>query len=198
MGSFEQAISRFDAFNSSDPNHEDVDGSKVPRELVYAQRMSECLGTFAPHASEEVRLAARCQHIGRWRIPRNTYPDGRKGYLQWRSKLKELHADTAEEMLRDSGYDSNMIDRVRLLLLKKDMLHNPDTQLLEDVVCLVFIKYYLTDFADKHDPKKVVDILKKTLKKMSPAAKAAASTIHLDVATAALVKEAISEQPPIT
>src|SRR5690349_18465760 len=146
MGSFQEAISRFDEFNSSDPNLEDVDGVKTPRELVYARRMSEYLDSFAPQASEEVRLAARCQHIGRWRIPRNTYPDGRKGYLQWRSKLKELHAETAEGILRDSGYDNGSIERVRLLLLKKDMLHNPDTQLQEDVVCLVFIKYYLTDF----------------------------------------------------
>jgi hypothetical protein len=188
MGSFDLAILKFDAFNAADPNHEGEPG--IPRELLYARRMSECLSQFAPNASEEVRLAARCQHIGRWQIPRNTYPDGRKGYLQWRSKLKEFHAETASTILRECGYGDDQIDKVRALLLKKDLLHNPETQLLEDVVCLVFVKYYLADFAVKHEPAKVVDILKKTMKKMSAAAKAEVSNMPLDGATRSIVAEA--------
>jgi hypothetical protein len=188
MGSFDLAISKFDEFNSADPNREGDSG--MPRELVYAQRMSECLSRFAPNASEEVRLAARCQHIGRWQIPRAIYPEGKKGYLQWRSKLKDFHAQAASSILRECGYDDDQIDKVKFLLLKKDLLHNPDSQLLEDVVCLVFVEFYLADFAKKHEPAKVIDILRKTMKKMSPHAKAATSDIPMDDAMQALIAQA--------
>jgi hypothetical protein len=188
MGSFDLAISKFDEFNNADPNVEGDSGK--PRELLYAQRMSECLTRFAPNASEEVRLAARCQHIGRWQIPRATYPDGKKGYLQWRSKLKDLHAQTASSILRECGYDDDQIDKVKFLLLKKDLPHNADTQLLEDVVCLVFVEFYLADFAKKHEQSKVVDVLRKTMKKMSAHAKTAASNLALDDATRAILSQA--------
>ena len=53
---FNAAIARFDVANAEDPDGE---------ELLYAQRMSEWLGKFAPDASETVKLAARSQHIRR-------------------------------------------------------------------------------------------------------------------------------------
>lgn len=163
----EKAFASFDAYNSQDPNQEDFNGKKHPKELLYALRMTERLNQFAPGAPEYVQLAARCQHIGRWEIPRNKYPMDRKGYLQWRTLLKQRHADIAEKMLTECGYDANTIDVVKFLLLKKQLHTNPDTQLLEDVVCLVFIEHYLDEFASRHDDEKVIDILKKTLKKMS-------------------------------
>lgn len=191
MSRFENAISKFDAYNAMDPNKEVVDGLSLAKELVYAQRMSDWLARFAPDAGEEVRLAARCQHIGRWQIPRKTYPEGRKGYLQWRSKLKEMHADIADGILRESGYGDETVENVRFLLLKKDLQHNTGTQLLEDVVCLVFIEYYLADFVVKHDPQKVIDVLRKTLKKMSPRAREQALTIPLDASTRMLLQAAV-------
>jgi hypothetical protein len=190
MSPFENAIAKFDAYNSQDPNMETVDGKIVPRELLYAQRMSRCLAWFAPDAAEDVLLAARCQHIGRWQIPRSTYPDGKKGYLQWRNKLKGLHAEIAADIMLGSGYDEMMVGKVGFLLLKKDLQHNTGTQLLEDVVCLVFIEFYLADFAKKHDSAKVVDILRKTIKKMSTSAQAKAMNIPLDENIIALVKQA--------
>lgn len=191
MSRFENAISKFDAYNAMDPNKEVVDGLSLAKELVYAQRMSDWLARFAPDAGEEVRLAARCQHIGRWQIPRKTYPEGRKGYLQWRSKLKEMHADIADGILRESGYGDETVENVRFLLLKKDLQHNTGTQLLEDVVCLVFIEYYLADFVVKHDPQKVIDVLRKTLKKMSPRAREQALTIPLDASTRNILQSAV-------
>src|SRR5690606_9309475 len=114
------------------------------------------------HAPEHVKLAARCQHIGRWEVPRQSYPDGRKGYLQWRSTLMKLHAEKAESILLSCGYDHDTIDKVKFVLQKKQLhQHHPDSQVLEDVICLVFIQYYLNDFASKHDDEKVVDILRK-------------------------------------
>jgi hypothetical protein len=191
MNSFQTAISKFDAYNGQDPNKEIVGGHPVSKEVAYAQRMSEWLTRFAPEAGEEVKLAARCQHIGRWQIPRKTFPEGRKGYLQWRGQLKDLHAEIAGDILRESGYDDKAVENVQYLLLKKDLQHNPESQLLEDVVCLVFIEHYLSDFARKHDPQKVIDILKKTVKKMSPAARSASAAIPLDEPTRKLLLSAL-------
>ena len=165
---FQKAFAAFDAYNSGDPHQEEFQQQQHPKELLYARRMTEQLNVFAPESPEYVQLAARCQHIGRWEIPRATYPMDRKGYLQWRSQLKIHHAEIAEKILNDCGYDSDTIEKVKFLVQKKQLSHNPETQLLEDVICLVFVHYYLEDFAQRHDDEKVIDILKKTLKKMSP------------------------------
>jgi hypothetical protein len=162
-----KAFSEFDLYNAKDPHEETVGQQVIAKELLYAVRMTEKLSTFSPGAGEHVQLAARCQHIGRWEIPRATYPMDRKGYLQWRSELKMHHAAVAEKILHACGYDEAMIEKVKFLVLKKQLFQNPETQLLEDVICLVFIQHYLEDFAQRHEEEKVVDILKKTLKKMS-------------------------------
>jgi hypothetical protein len=166
----EKAFITFDAYNANDPNHEIFNGESYPKELLYAQRMTERLNTFAPQAPEHVQLAARSQHIGRWEIPRSSYPMDRKGYLQWRNAEKIHHAEIANQILKSCRYDDDVIEKVKFLLLKKELHSNTDTQLLEDVICLVFIEYYLEEFTAKHDDEKVVDILRKTLKKMSPRA----------------------------
>ena len=167
---FTKAVEAFDAYNRKDPNLEMDDGQSYPKELLYAMRMTDRLNAFAPESPDYLQLAARCQHIGRWEIPRSQYPMDRKGYLKWRNELKRFHATIAEGILRDCGYDVNTIELVKFLLLKKQLQTSPDTQLLEDVVCLVFLEHYLDDFAGKHDEAKVTDILQKTLKKMSPRA----------------------------
>jgi len=164
------AFQAFDAYNKKDPNTEIYESDSYPKELLYAIRMTEQLEKFAPDSAEYIKLAARCQHIGRWEIARSEYPMDKKGYLQWRNKLKQHHAAIAEKILNESGYDADTIEKVKFLLLKKQLHTNADTQLLEDIICLVFVEYYLEDFADKHDEEKVIDILHKTLKKMSPRA----------------------------
>jgi hypothetical protein len=188
MDVFGLAVSKFDDYNRLDPNREPLEGEMVAKELVYSRRMTECLQKFEPNAPEEVRLAARCQHIGRWQIPRATFPADRKGYLVWRNKLKEHHAVIASEIMTEVGYSQDIIDKVRFLLLKKDLHHNKDTQLLEDVVCLVFIEHYLSDFAEKHDDEKIIDILKKTMKKMTPRAISVAGGMTLQLKTAELLR----------
>lgn len=167
---FARAVEAFDAYNRRDPNLEMDDGKSYPKELLYAMRMSERLNAFAPGSPDYLQLAARSQHIGRWEIPRSKYPMHRKGYLKWRNELKGHHATIAERILQDCDYDTNTIEVVKFLLLKKQLQVNPDTSLLEDVVCLVFLEHYLDDFSGKHEEEKVVEILKKTLKKMSPRA----------------------------
>lgn len=167
---FEKAIALFDAYNSGDPNREKLNDQEAPKEFLYAVRMTSKLNHYAPDAPEHVQLAARSQHIGRWEIARDSYPMDRKGYLQWRSQLAIHHAKVAEKILEECGYAPETIEKVKFLLQKKQLHHNPETQLLEDVICLVFIEFYLEDFAREHDDDKVIDILKKTLKKMSPRA----------------------------
>lgn len=191
---FKKAIAAFDAYNLNDPNREAVDGSVVSKEVLYAQRMSDRLDDFYPDAPEYLKLAARCQHIGRWAIPRESYPKDKKGYLQWRNYLKSHHAKLAEQILIDCGYDQDIIEKVKSLLLKKGLHSNPDTQALEDVICLVFIEHYLDDFAEKHEPQKVVDILQKTLKKMSPRAIKEATQISVSDRIKILLQQALKTQ----
>src|SRR5438552_16391965 len=157
-GKFRAAIERFDAANAADPGSE---------ELVYAQRMSEWLEKLAPDASEAVKLAARSQHIRRWEIPRNRYPMNRAGYHRWRNELAAFHAKMAGEILREVGYDEAMVGRVQSLLKKERLKEDPEAQLLEDVICLVFLEHYFADFAKEHDEEKVIGILRKTWRKMS-------------------------------
>jgi Domain of unknown function (DUF4202) len=170
------ALARFDSVNAEDPRRERDPGSgeEIGFELLYARRMSERLARTAPDASEALRLAARAQHIARWRIPREGYPEGRAGYKRWRSELARAHADLAAEILAEVGYEAETIGRVRDLLTKKGLRHDAEVQTLEDVVCLVFLEHYFADFAQKHDRAKLVDIVQKTWNKMSPAGRQAA------------------------
>jgi hypothetical protein len=188
---FEKAITTFDAYNLNDPHQELVDGQLVSKELIYAQRMSQRLSNFLPTAPEYLQLAARCQHIGRWEVPRESYAMDKKGYLQWRTFLKSHHAKLAEQILVSCRYDPETIEKVKFLLLKKELHKNADTQTLEDVICLVFIEYYLEDFAAKHEPEKVVDILQKTLKKMSPRAIEEAAKIPVSEKMKLLIHQAL-------
>ena len=187
---FEKAFTTFDAYNSNDPNTEVDHGVVVPKELLYAQRMTDRLNHFSPDASTSLQLAARCQHIGRWEIPRGSYPMDRKGYLQWRTAEKMHQSKIAEHILISCRYDSATIEKVKSLLMKKGLNSDPDTQLLEDVICLVFIEHYLDDFAAKYDDDKVIDILQKTMKKMSKRGLEEAGKISLSPRMASLIGKA--------
>jgi hypothetical protein len=167
---FQAAIAAFDRANMEDPNKEMADGKEYPKELLYAQRMSEMLERYAPEASEAVKLAVRAQHIQRWKTPRSNYPMDKQGYLQWRTGLYKFHADTAGGIMRQAGYDDEMIARVKKIVGKKGLKVNPETQLMEDVVDLVFIEHYLAAFVAQHpeyDEAKWIQIIRRTWQKMS-------------------------------
>jgi hypothetical protein len=175
------AIAAFDAANAEDPRRErDAAGVERPRELAYAQRMSEMLERFAPDAPEAVRLAARCQHIRRWEIPRESYPRTPEGYQAWRARLMDFHAETAAGVLHAVGYEEAIVARVGSLLRKERLKRDPETQLLEDVIGLVFLEHYLEGFVAEHpdyDEAKLAEILRKTWRKMSPRGREAALTL---------------------
>src|SRR5439155_8492595 len=123
-----------------DPNRETVDGAEHPRELIYAQWLTDWMLKLCPQASEELRLAARCQHLCRWQVPRDSYPMTRAGYLRWRGDLKKFHAQKAGEILRETGYPEEVITRVQALNLKKNFPQDPESLVLEDALCLVFLE----------------------------------------------------------
>ena len=187
---FRMAVERFDAANAEDPNHEDVDGRMEPKELVYARRMSACLHTYAPNASEPLRLAARAQHIRRWTIPRSDFPPGRDGYREWRTTLGVFHAEAAGGILSELGFEDATIERVQSLLRKERLKADPDAQTLEDVACLVFLEHYAPRFASQQDEVKLVSILRKTWRKMSERGRAVALELDLDFNVRRLVQMA--------
>lgn len=192
---FKLALAKFDAANADDPNQEMFEGKSYPKELLYAQRMTAMLERFAPDASEAVQLAVRCQHICRWKIPRNTYPMDGEGYKRWRINLYKFHGDTAGAIMREVGYDDEIIGKVQALLRKERLKVNPDTQLLEDVVDLVFLEHYLADFVSKYshyEEDKLLGILRKTWQKMSEKGHAAALKLNYTPEMLAIVQKALA------
>lgn len=187
-----KAFHLFDEANGKDPNTEEFSGRTYPKELLYAIRMTEKLNDFAPEASEALQLTARCQHICRWEIPRESYDMDRAGYLHWRRDLKKFHAQKATATLQDVGYSQDTIDNVVFLLEKKKLKKNEDTQTLEDVICLVFLQYYFEDFAQKHPEEKIIDILQKTWRKMSVKGHSAALKLPLSKISQDLITKAVN------
>jgi hypothetical protein len=188
---FENAVRRFDEENSRDPNIEMANGKPHPRERIYSQWLTDWVLRLRPDASEALRLAARSQHLCRWIIPRDSYPMTRAGYLQWRTVLKKFHAEKAGEILREVGYPSSMIDRVQALNLKKDLARDPECQTLEDALCLVFLEHQLAELASKSTEEKVVNALRKSWEKMSPAGRAAAVKLNFGPTEKALLEKAL-------
>ncbi len=190
------AIAAFDKANSEDPNKETAGGVQYPKELLYAQRMSEMQNRFAPEASDAVKLAVRAQHIQRWKVPRSDYAMDKPGYMLWRTGLYKFHAETAGRLMKEVGYDDEMIERVKTIVSKKGLKTNPETQMMEDVVDLVFIEHYMLAFAGAHpeyDEEKWILIIRKTWNKMSESAHAfaLAGKITLPEALVPLILKAI-------
>ena len=188
---FSKAIQRFDEENSRDPNVEMVDGVKQPRELVYAKRLTDWVMKLAPNASGALRLAARCQHICRWSIPRDSYEMTRPGYLKWRSDLKKFHAQKAGEILREVGYPEETIVTVQNLNLKKNFPNDAETRVLEDALCLVFLQYQFGELASKTDDEKMVNALQKSWNKMTPVAREEALKLNYTTKEQELLKKAL-------
>ena len=129
--------------------------------------MSAELDRIHPQAGELLKIAARGQHIERWKTPRNTYPEGRAGYLAWRRAQGAFHAQRVGEIMLEAGYEQADCERIGQLLCKEGIKRDPDVQMLEDVICLVFLKWYFADFSKDHASEKVFRIVQKTARKMS-------------------------------
>ena len=188
---FQNACQWIDAENAQDPNIEIHESISFPKELLYSNRMFEKLMDFYPSASEEVQIGCNAQHVCRWKIARDTYPMDRVGYLKWREDLKKFHAKTTAEILEKAGYETSFIERVSFLIEKKLLKKDAETQLLEDVICLVFMEFYLDPFVQKHETEKLKNIILKTWNKMSENGQQAALKINYSENNLNLIKEAL-------
>lgn len=186
-----RALAAIDAANRSDPNTIVVDGVERPKELAHAELMTEWIRRLDPEASEAQILAARAHHLRRWTLPRQEFPEGRVGYLRWRAKLKRQHADEVGVILADAGYDHETIERVQQIVRKEGLGRDPQVQVHEDALCLVFLQTQLADVADQLGGEKTVEVLRKTARKMSHAGLAAAETLPLPNEARRLLADAL-------
>ena len=188
----QSTLDAIDRENERDPNHEVINSQTWTKERLYSHRLTEWVRKLTDSPSMELLIAARAQHICRWKSPRSDYPSGRVGYLKWRRDLQRFHADKTAEIMRKMGCDAEVIAKTSDLLRKKNASKDLEGQILEDAVCLVFLEFELEKFSAKTEMIKVVDIIRKTWKKMSPAAHAQALVLPLYVTQKTLVKEALS------
>jgi hypothetical protein len=191
IAQFQKASESIDAKNSQDPNSEIYQSVSYPKELLYSNRMYERLMSFYPEASQEIQIASKAQHICRWEVARESYPMDRVGYLKWREDLKKFHAKTTAEILEKAGYSTEFIARVSFLIEKKLLKKDTETQLLEDIICLVFMEFYLDPFVQKHEREKIKNIILKTWNKMSEKGHREALKIKFNPENFELIKEAL-------
>lgn len=189
----QKTLDAFDTANACDPTTDIDQDQDIARELLYGQRMSKELTLLIQTPSEHLQLAARAQHIERWKSPRTDYPEGRSGYKKWRSQLYLFHAQRAGEIMQTQGYNNEDIDRVRYLIQKRQMKTDLESQTLEDTVCLVFLRYYFEAFAAKHTEEKLIGIIQKTWNKMSENGHQAALKINFSAQTLNLLQKSLKE-----
>jgi hypothetical protein len=194
----EKALELFDAYNKQDPNQITWDDIAYPAEYFYALQLFEWVKKLEPQAGEDLLLASRCQHIGRWKIPRNQYPAGKAGYYQWRNDLAKFHADTAGKLLREAGYQEEEIKAVQHILLKENLRKDEVVQVMENALCLVFLQFQYEDFIPKHDDQLVIRVLQKTWKKMTGPGKKAALLLDFGEKGKRLLIQALGENADST
>lgn len=185
---FSDILQRIDAANAADPGTAMEGAVARPAGLLYGRRMSAELVDFCPDASEHLRIAVRGQHIERWTRPRASYPEGREGYLRWRSDLGRYHAERVAGLMQEAGYGPEDCDRVARIIRKEGIKRDPEVQVLEDVACLVFMRWYFSDFAGSRDPEQLFRIVARTARKMSPEGRAAAAKLDLPADLAAALE----------
>lgn len=196
MPRFENAVAGFDLFHREDPAKATLEGERAPRELAYSRWMAAWVERLDPDAGEILMLAAHCQHLRRFKLPRTDYPEGRKGYLAWRRAAALEHARLAAAVLRDAGYRREKIERVQNLVLKRAARSAPaESQTLEDAACLVFLEHDLEPLAARLGPDKTVEVLVRTWPKMSAAGRAAALELDLKPELREFVERAVTRTP---
>jgi hypothetical protein len=183
VGKLENVLLAIDAYNRKDP---------LGKEFLYSDKLTQWVLRLNPAPSEPLRIAARGQHIGRWTIPRSSYPMDRGGYLRWREELKRFHAKTVGELMAKENYAESEIDAVRQIILKKDFKSNADAQTVEDALCLVFLESQFEELRQKTPDPKMIDIIQKTWKKMSEKGKQVALQMELPANHKELIQKALT------
>ncbi len=173
----ERAIALFDELNARDPVTLDVGGVAVPRELARADQLTQWVLRLEPEPSEALRLASRCQHLMRWTIARSEFPEGRAGYHAWRRHAARTHADRADAVLVELGYDPETRTELRRIVEKQGIARHRDVATMEDALCLAFLEHDLEAFAHERDDAHVIDVLRQTWNKMTPRGHALAAEL---------------------
>jgi len=189
---FEQAIAAIDAANADDPTRLEWRGETRPKEMVHAELMTAWVERLDPGATEEQLLAARANHLRRWAIPREGYPEGRAGYLRWRRELGKRHAEDVGAILSEHGYPASSIERVQQIVRKEGLKKDPQVQAHEDALCLTFLQTQFDPLADRLGDDHTVEVLRKTLAKMSPRGRSEALELDLGERARALVERALA------
>lgn len=184
------ALAAIDAANAADPHRIEVRGACRPKELAHAELATSWVRALVPNPSEALLLAIRAHHLRRWEIPREAHPEGRVGYLRWRRQLQEFHARCVGEILEREGYDATTIARVQAIVQKQGLGRDPEVQALEDALSLVFLETQLRALAERLEDDKLLDVMRKTLKKMSPEAITHARELPLTAADLDLIERA--------
>jgi hypothetical protein len=193
MSKLDKAFELFDEYNKRSPERIVWDNADYPIEYFYAIKLHDWVTKLDREADESLLLASRCQHIGRWEIARKSYPDGRVGYLKWRSDLSKYHAGIATEILSEVGYDEEVINRVKQIVLKQRLKTDTDVQTMENALCLVFLQYQYDDLIAKTTAEKMIDILRKTWGKMSDPGRDAALSFQYSEQGMDLILKALKE-----
>lgn len=193
MSKLDKAFELFDDYNKRSPERLVWDNVDYPIEYFYAIKLHDWVTKLDPEADESLLLASRCQHIGRWEIARKSYPDGRVGYLKWRSDLSKYHAGIAAEILAEVGYDEQTINRVKQIVLKQRLKSDTDVQTMENALCLVFLQYQYDDLIAKMTEEKMIDILRKTWGKMTAPGHEAALSLQYSEIGKDLILKALKE-----
>ena len=193
----EKAFELLDAYNKQDPNFIIWDGIEYPAEYFYALQLYGWVKKLEPRAGEDLLLASRCQHIGRWKIPRIQYASGKAGYYKWRNDLATFHADTAGRLLLEAGYCDQEINAVQHILLKENLRKDEVVQTMENALCLVFLQFQYEDFITKHDDQMVIRILKKTWSKMTGPGKEAALSLNFGEKGKELLMKALGDNDTV-
>ena len=179
---FERVVRSIDRRHAADP---------AGRELAYAQAMSAHLDALVQAPPDALRIAVRAQHFERWRYPRSDFPAGREGYLRWRAEAARRQAGAVGAMLESHGVDAATAERVQALMMKRNLRRDPQAQALEDCACLVFLESELARFAGGRDRQRVIEILRRTWRKMSEAGRRRALGLPVDPVSRALLEEAV-------
>ena len=159
--------------------------------LVHGTLAVAWLLRLDPGATPAQQLAARAHHLRRWESPRSAYPEGRAGYLRWRTAAKQRHAEEVATILGAAGFGPDDVARAQQLIRKEGLGTDPAAQAHEDAACLAFLETQVDGVADQLGDEKAIDVLAKSARKMSAAGLAAAADARLSDRGAALLRAAL-------
>jgi len=188
---FTTTFDQLDALHAQDPRQIDVAGRSMPLELWHAEQMSAWLHKLSAEPDELLQIAVRAQHLQRWQLPRKDYPTGRTGYLSWRSEQGRRAAKTTGKIMREGGYSAEDAERTAKMIRKLGLGRDPGAQTVEDCACLVFLENYFADFSKQVERDQLIDIVRKTWRKMSTDAHELALQLPMSAEMRGIVEEAL-------